>query len=78
MFILCISISIIIYCIFNIINIDIHVQLMSVFCKPHFMGVYFSQLSCLHDKPIIDSDLLITHFSNNVDQFSLQSVRVGN
>ena len=52
-FILCIFISNIIYCLFNIIHIDIHVQLISVVCKHHFTDMYFLQLSCLHDKLII-------------------------
>ena len=68
MFISCTVISNIIYCKFNIINIDIHVQLISVICKHHFMGMYFSQ----------QTYNLITPFSNIDFQFSLQSVRLVN
>ena len=65
-FIMRIFISNIVHWKSNIINIDIHEQLISIVSKHHF-------------KPTnqkFDSDLLITPFSNIDDQFSLQSFRL--
>ena len=85
-FILCISISCIICCISKIINIDIHVHLITVVCKQHFMGMYSHTLlfaQCTDLWKLIWCTFNVypcrSHLFSNIDhQFNLQSVRLVN